>query len=211
MSRLAAVRSYGDRRVLCYTVAQAAALTEIPASIINQYLDRELKSLVVIGAGFRAVRTDGLVKLRLNFEMSKSLTKESRLDVLEQVVSNPRQKFIGLGPVSVRTDLARSQVARGLARWRIAKELVRADDEVLSGTPCLKGTRLSVYDVSGLFLACGTDEVRRAYPDLTDPQIDAAVMYAAMFPRKGRPRSVAARMNLVRPTRSRSVRVKLPT
>ncbi len=197
-----------------YTVAQASVITGVPQKQINQYLDRELKFLAAIGAGFRAVRVSGLALLRLNHDLSSTLTVDTRLLVIEQVMADPRIKYVSIpdGRVTVRADVSRSAVATGLAKWRQVKELVSSNNEVMSGEPCLKGTRASVYLVSDLFKSCGRDEALDTYPNLSERQIDAAVMYAEMFPRKGRPRSVGARLEKAKPNkRSRSVRVKLPT
>ncbi len=195
-----------------YTVAQAAVLTGVPQKQINQYLDRELKFLVTIGAGFRAVRKDGLVWLRMNHELSGALTRQCRLEVIKQVMADPRKRTLSVtnSPLVVCADVARSAVAARLAKWRENKEIVCEDDEVLSGEPCIRGTRLSVYTLNELFKACGQDEVFATYPDITKRELDAAVMFAEMFPRRGRPRSVGARLEKARPNRSRSVRVKLP-
>ncbi len=214
MSRTSAAQLRSkDITVPSYTVAQAAVLTGVPQKQINQFLDRELHFLMTIGPGFRAVRKEGLVCLRLNHDLSGALTVDYRLQVIKQVMSNPRIKCVSLpgGPVTVRTDLARTAVAVQLAKWRQTKDLVAQNEEVMSGEACLKGTRLSVYQLSDLFAECGRDEVRDTYPDVTDLELEAAVMFAEMFPRKGRPRSVGARLEKAKPKRSRSVRVKLPS
>lgn len=199
-------------KVCSYTVAQAAVLTGVPQKQINQYLDRELNFLMTVGAGFRAVRKDGLVWLRMNHELTGALTAKVRLEVIKKVMENPRIKSltIGGGPLTVRADTARTAVASRLAKWREYKEIIGHDDEVLGGEACIKGTRLSVYILSELFKACGQDEVLDTYPDITKRELDAAVMFADMYPRKGRPRSVGARLDKAKPKRSRSISVKLP-
>lgn len=199
-------------RVSSYTVAQASVLTGVPQKQVHQYLDRELSFLMTVGAGFRAVRKDGLVWLRMNHELTGALTAKFRLEVINKVMENPRIKSvtIGDGPLTVRTDTARTTVAGGLAKWRECKDLIACDDDVLGGEPCVKGTRLSVYTLNELFKACGQDEVFNTYPDVTKRELDAAVMYADMYPRKGRPRSVGARLDKAKPKRSRSISVKLP-
>lgn len=199
-----------DKRVPSYTVAQAAVITGVPVKLINTYLDRELESASAIGAGFRAVRCDSLLAIRLNFEHSESLSLGSRLEVIRQAMANPRSKWVKLpgDQVSARVDVARSVVNAGVAKFRIAASMITSSDDVLGGEPCIKGTRLSAYLIRDMYKECGRDEVRDTYPDLSDREIDAACMYADMVPRRGRPRSVGSRLSKAKPTRSRVIRAK---
>jgi uncharacterized protein (DUF433 family) len=212
MTRVSVGRRTIEATVPSYTVAQAAVLTGVPVKQINQYLDRELSFLVTIGAGFRAVRKDGLVWLRLNHELSGALTREYRLQVINQVMTDPRKKSVSIpgGAVAVRTDLARTAVAARLAKWRTCKDEIVESDDIMSGEPCLRGTRLSAYVLSDLAKACGRAEALGTYPGVSEHELDAAIMYAEMFPRKGRPRSIGARLDKAKPNRSRTVRVTMP-
>ena len=196
--------------VLSYTVTQASAITDVPAKAINTYLDRELQFLATIGAGFRAVCKDGLLAVRLNFECIDSLLLDARLQVIQQAMTGTRNKYVTVSgqQVIVRVDLARSVVQAGLSRFRAAQANITTSEDVLSGEPCIKGTRLSAYLIRDLYEECGRDEVLETYPGLSDVQIDAARMYALAFPRRGRPRSVESRLTKAEPTRSRVVRVK---
>lgn len=49
-----------------------------------------------------------------------------------------------------------------------------------SGKPCVKGSRITVYDVLG-WMATGltTDEIIDDYPELSSEQIQACLAYAA--------------------------------
>jgi uncharacterized protein (DUF433 family) len=48
------------------------------------------------------------------------------------------------------------------------------------GQPCIKGTRISVYDILSM-LACGmsNDEILEDYPELSGDHIKAALAFAA--------------------------------
>jgi len=49
-----------------------------------------------------------------------------------------------------------------------------------SGKPCIKGTRISVYDVLGwLANGMGLAEIMEDYPELTEEHIQACLAYAA--------------------------------
>ncbi len=62
-------------------------------------------------------------------------------------------------------------------RWQ---EHISVDPTVHHGDPCIKGTRIPVATVVGS-LADGMtfEEIRGAYPQLTDEDIYAALAYAA--------------------------------
>lgn len=202
------------QKVTCYTVPMASVITQVPPKSINQFMDRELEFASVIGAGFRAVRQDCLLAVRLNYELSAYLKDDVRVDAILAAMKNPRRKSIHVPgtQIAVRIDLARSIVSSGLNKFRRSMDMVTKNPDVLNGEPCVAGTRLSVYLLSDMFRSCGRDEVKETYPDLTDTQLDAAVTYGEMCPRRGRPpRSVEARLEKAKPHRTRVVRVKHPT
>jgi uncharacterized protein (DUF433 family) len=65
------------------------------------------------------------------------------------------------------------------------KEHIEINPEVRFGKPCLKGTRISVYDVLG-WLASGMsyEEVLSDFPQLTQDHILACLAYSADKERK---------------------------
>lgn len=65
------------------------------------------------------------------------------------------------------------------------REYITVTPEIRFGKPCLKGTRISVYDVLG-WLAAGmsNDEIIEDYPSLTKEMIYACLSYAAEKERK---------------------------
>jgi uncharacterized protein (DUF433 family) len=66
--------------------------------------------------------------------------------------------------------------------WR---DRISINPAVRSGTPCVKGTRITVYDVLE-YLAGGMteDEILRDFPDLTREDIRAALAFAAARERR---------------------------
>ena len=82
----------------------------------------------------------------------------------------------------------KNEVQRGLTTLENAKKKVVIDHNVLSGTPCFKGTRLPVHDIAAM--VANGDEISTilaAYPMLTEEQVDAAIVYAQAYPRRGLP------------------------
>ena len=95
--------------------------------------------------------------------------------------------------VSVDVREMKVEVERGLSRLARAREAIAVDDAVLSGTPCVKGTRIPAHDIAEM-LDNGDriEAIQEAWPGLTFSQIDAAACYARAYPRRGRPRTAPA-------------------
>jgi uncharacterized protein (DUF433 family) len=60
------------------------------------------------------------------------------------------------------------------------KEIIQINPEVRFGKPCVRNTRISVYDVLN-WLASGMTsiDILNDYPELTDRDIQACLAYAA--------------------------------
>jgi len=59
---------------------------------------------------------------------------------------------------------------------------IRSDPAILSGKPCIRGTRISVEFILELFASGATHEdILSAYPDLTAEDIAEALRYATHF------------------------------
>jgi uncharacterized protein (DUF433 family) len=83
-----------------------------------------------------------------------------------------------------------SHTARTSKRTRLARAeaLVLSHPEVLSGEPCIRGTRVPVYLIGALAHAHGVDRAHEMYPFLTEEQIELVALYVSEHPRKGRPK-----------------------
>ena len=65
---------------------------------------------------------------------------------------------------------------------------ISVDAGILSGTPCLKGTRVPAHYVADMVENGDTvQEILTAYPYLTEGQVHAAVAYTRAFPDRARP------------------------
>jgi uncharacterized protein (DUF433 family) len=65
------------------------------------------------------------------------------------------------------------------------KQYISIDPEIRFGRPCLRGTRISVYDVLGwLALRMSFAEIMEDFPELTEQHILACLQYAADRERK---------------------------
>jgi len=91
--------------------------------------------------------------------------------------------------VSVDVRSVKGDVRKGLSLLAKSREAVSCDDAVLSGTPCIAGTRIPAHDIAEM-IANGDDtgSIRAAFPQLSEAQIELANFYARAYPRRGRPR-----------------------
>lgn len=65
------------------------------------------------------------------------------------------------------------------------QQFISIDPEIRFGQPCITGTRISVYDVLGwLGLGMSIPDIIEDFPELTEEQIRACLLYAADRERK---------------------------
>jgi uncharacterized protein (DUF433 family) len=78
--------------------------------------------------------------------------------------------------------------------------LILEDPEIMGGTPCIRGTRITVYAVAGRLNGGETvGELLIDYPYLTAPQIEAAHEFAAHMPFEEHPEGHPWRAAKARP------------
>ncbi len=59
-------------------------------------------------------------------------------------------------------------------------EIITIDPQIRFGKPCIRGMRISVYDILSWFAFGMTEkEIIRDFPELTEEDIKAALSYAA--------------------------------
>ncbi len=60
------------------------------------------------------------------------------------------------------------------------KKHISIDPNIRFGKPCIKGTRISVYDVLSWFAnGMNAEDIKKDFPELNDEQIQACLAYAA--------------------------------
>lgn len=65
----------------------------------------------------------------------------------------------------------------------MSNDLILEDPEIMGGTPCIKGTRITVYAVAARIQGGdGLDGVLADYPYITAEQVKAAVEFAVRVP-----------------------------
>ncbi len=98
-------------------------------------------------------------------------------------------KIVHDGFLTIEFAPFRTSVYRRLRGLKAARAQVSLDEEILSGTPVIRGTRVPVYDVAASVAAGDSIErILSAYPSLDREQVDLAVFFAEANPQRGRPR-----------------------
>lgn len=169
---------------------EAACVTGVPLRQVHRVIDAGLLGRAAgRRAGSRSVHCDGLVSLRLVHETTAIFTLDGRRRLARYLLGHPEAETARLHDVSVDIRALKDDVRAGLSRLARARETITTDDTVLSGVPCVGGTRIPAHDIAEM-LANGDDvaAIRDAWPALTEEQIEAAALYARAYPRRGRPR-----------------------
>ena len=103
---------------------------------------------------------------------------------LYKAVQRPRGGKASLGAFVVDVEDVDRQIERRLAELDRIKGRV---EDGAGGEPVLRGTDVPVHVVAALAGAGGVGEAVRAYPSLSKAAVEAAVTYAEVYPKKGRP------------------------
>ena len=170
---------------------EAACVTGVPLKQVHRIIDAGLLgSAAARRERSRTVHCDGLVSLKLAHETTAIFTVDGRRRLVHYLLGHPEADTARLRDVSVDLRPIRDEVQEGLSRLARAREAITVDDAVLSGTPCVRGTRIPAHDIAEM-LTNGDDvgAIRAAWPALTEKQVEAAALYARAYPRRGRPRN----------------------
>ncbi|MDB4949465.1 MAG: hypothetical protein JWM27_2114 [Gemmatimonadetes bacterium] len=173
---------------------EAAYVADLPEKTVQQVIDRhEIEPVSGPGGGgqARGVSYADLLYLRLRGTLDPWLTGQGRRMVREELRGyGPEAGYtLSVGPLSVDVEPAVRAVDERIHQIREVKAVIVHDPEVLGGEPVVSGTRIGVYFLSELQKqGAGTDELLEDYPSLTLHTLQAALTYARLYPRRGRPR-----------------------
>lgn len=170
---------------------EAACVTGVPLRQVHRVIDAGVLGRAAgRRGGSRVVHCDGLVSLRLVHETTSIFTLDGRRRLVRYLLGHPEAETVRLRDVSVDVRSMKDAVRAGLSRLARARDAITIEDAVLSGVPCVRGTRVPAHDIAEM-LANGDEvsAIRDAWPVLTEEQIEAAALYTRAYPRRGRPRS----------------------
>ncbi len=177
-----------------YTVAEAQVITGLSKRQLNNLID-DLTPLGVVHAGNRKRTIDhkGLFTLPLSQEMAElKIAPELREQIIKTALEHPNRTSVQAPDTNLYFYIKpiREKIEKGLKTLRKAESFIVSKPDVMSGEPCIKGTRIPVYDVAAVSKKHSDKHVRETYPELDAEQIEAACIYATANPRQGRPKAV---------------------
>jgi uncharacterized protein (DUF433 family) len=184
---------------------EAAFATGLSEKTINQAIDRdEVQPLPKRLRGARARRLDlpDLVYLRLRPRVGRLLSSEGKRELRQQLGQTLGQRkrptVVSIGLVEIEIGPEVEALEQQLARLEQARSLVSTDPEVRTGEAVVHGTRIPVHMLGDLVeQGASREELLEDYPALTPETLDAALLYARMYPRRGRPRWAAWKNGVV--------------
>jgi len=112
-----------------------------------------------------------------------TLTPKGRR-ALYEAIQRPRDGKASVGPFTIDLHDVDRQIDQGLAELNRIRSRVEPGPD---GDPVLKGRRVPVHLLAALVEGGGVEEAMRAYPSLAREDVDAAVQYAGVYPKSGRP------------------------
>ena len=177
---------------------EAAFATGVSEKTINQAIDRdEVYTLPRrrLGDRDRMLGFAELVYLRLREGAGRLLSPEGRRQLRQQLTQACAEgeppAVISIGAVEVHVAPEVRALREKLAEIQAARALVAADLEQ-AGEPVLRGPRISVHSLGDkLRQGVTRQELLEDHPALTPELLDAALLYARLYPRRGRPRRAA--------------------
>lgn len=173
-----------------YSASEASCITGVPIKEVHRIIDEELLGAMAQGGGrTRTVHAHGLLGLKFAYETKGDLTPGLRRRLLQILLERPDDNPVRERCISVDVAAMREKVSNGRFSLQVARKTVSCDDAVLSGTPCIAGTRVPAHDIADM-LANGDSiqAIVEAFPQLSEGDVVHAALYARAYPRRGRPR-----------------------
>ncbi len=179
------------------TVPEAAFLARVSPRLVQHEIDERIVASRMSG-GRRSISGVDILYLsavrRVHGQMAPRLRRQVRNAIVHSAAQNEATASFD---IFFRVSLAalENDVLEGFKTLeRIKREFIESRPEVLGGEPVLRGTRLSVRLIADLVRqGASADELAEDY-DLTPEQIDAAVTFDRVTPRRGRPRQTASQL-----------------
>jgi uncharacterized protein (DUF433 family) len=176
------------------TPAEAAVVAGVSMRDVHRVIDEHIlpESFYDIREA-RSFTSDACVFIAFYFEAADRLTSEERQRAIALASwhSSGRKstKIVHDGFLTIDFTPFWTSVDKRLQRLNAARAQVSMNEEILGGTPIIRGTRVPVYDVAAS-VAAGhpMERILSAYPSLNREQVELAALFAEANPRRGRPR-----------------------
>jgi uncharacterized protein (DUF433 family) len=178
----------GVPEAVSLTLNEAGYVVGQSSTAINRAVDRGVIKAKLQRRGKHQLRKVGPAELRylaIAGEVEKDLTPAARRKIYEAVRRLPAGVHrLDLGLMEFKLSDIDQRISERLSRLEQVKAFVH---EPAGADPVLRGTSVPVHVVAALAKGQSLAEIGEDYPSLTPAQIDAAVEYAKVYPRTGRP------------------------
>ena len=177
------------------TPTEAAVVSGVSVRDVHRVIDEHiLPESFYDTRGARSFKSHACVFIAFYFGAADRLTSDERqraITLASRHTSDAKSSTRIVRDEFLTIDLAPfwKSVDERLLRLNAARAQVSVDDEILSGTPVVKGTRVPVYDVAASVAAgIPMDRILSAYPSLKREQVELAALFAEANPQRGRPK-----------------------
>ena len=177
------------------TPTEAAVVSGVSVRDVHRVIDEHiLPESFYDTQDARSFKSHACVFIAFYFGAADRLTSEERqraITLASRNSSNLKSRTRTIQDEFLTIDLAPfwKGVDERLVRLNAARAQVSVDDEILSGTPIIKGTRVPVYDVAASVAAgIPMERILSSYPRLKREQVELAALFAEANPQRGRPR-----------------------
>jgi uncharacterized protein (DUF433 family) len=177
------------------TPTEAAIVSGVSVRDVHRVIDEHiLPESFYDTQDARSFKSHACVFIAFYFGAADRLTSEERQRAITLASRNPsnvKSRTRTIQDEFLTIDLAPfwKGVDERMVRLNAARAQVIEDNEILSGTPVIKGTRVPVYDVAASVAAgIPMERILSAYPSINREQVELAALFAEANPQRGRPR-----------------------
>lgn len=181
-----------------FTPSEAAVVSGVPLKTVHREIDEgPLKAKRTKSGGRRSLEEEDLFYLAVVKSLDTrlvQLTSEGKQRLRDAIVTYIRRgqtkQRLSLFGNGLTLDLKQvlEEVRSKLVRLERARKMVVGGPEIRGGEPCIRGTRIGVYEIASMLDQGGSeDEILEGYPSLKREQLQLAKIFAQAYPRKGRP------------------------
>ena len=194
-------------------IQEVAVATGISTRKINRLIDDAVlpQSLCVKIGNRRALHAFAVPMVGFGAADGAKLSKDIRLKAMRLIGTFAKKHWRHLcqepeyakrlqlqnGCIVIALGKPVSETMAGLNKWVEAQLRIVKDPEIRGGIPVVRGTRVGVYEVASAFAIDGVDIVLEGFPALSREDVEAAVLYAKVYPITRRPRANVGSRRLV--------------
>jgi uncharacterized protein (DUF433 family) len=182
-----------------FTPSEAAVVSGVPVKTVHREIDEgPLKPKRRRPGSKRALSEQDLFYLAAAKGLDTrlvQLTSEGKDKLHDAIIvywrsKKPAKKELPVfgGRLLLDLKLVLEEIRSRLERLERARAMVVEDPEIRGGEPCIRGTRIGVYELARMLeQGASEDEILEGYPSLKREQLELAKIFAQAYPRKGRP------------------------